>query len=62
MDDYRIINYFVQNNVPTNILLEVTKQSNWKCGFCYADCGITPALSRVQLLELGEELAENGAM
>jgi AdoMet-dependent heme synthase len=62
MDDYRIINYFVQNNVPTNILLEVTKQCNWKCGFCYADCGITPALSTVQLLELGDELAENGAM
>lgn len=48
--------------IPTHIQIELTKQCNWKCKFCYAECDGSMGMTKEQVEKLLRDLKKEGAL
>lgn len=57
---YNLLKTFSIQHIPLSLLIEITKRCNWKCGFCYAECGKNDGLDTETLFSVFEAFKNLG--
>lgn len=56
------VNKLRRIHIPTHIQIELTKQCNWRCKFCYAECDGSNGLSTAEIKKLIDQLKKAGTL